>query len=148
MTPERANLVRRSLVMQGTSVIASQRVAESATRACERLSQSLARFVGEHGVNTLFKRSALLAKRQVPWLARSNPWARDLRDPRNSPWLWLRSSMEQQDPESATNGFVLVLAAVVLLLENLVGQAVAANILDEAWPAAFPPWDGTDDQPN
>jgi hypothetical protein len=121
--------------MEESTGIASRAVAEYATQACEGLSQCLARLVGEHGVNTLFKRSALRAKRHSPWLASSNPWGGA---PRDAPWRWLHASMEQQDPATATEGFILVLSAVVELLENLLGKGVVKQLLEQAWPAVFP----------
>ena len=126
--------------MDGATEIPSRAVAERATRACEGLSQHLARLVGEHGVNTLFKRSALLAKRHSPWLARSNPWGGA---PRDAPWGWLRRSLEQQDSETATEGFILVLSAVIDLLGNLVGEPVVRELIEEAWPAVFPQLNGS-----
>jgi hypothetical protein len=46
--------------------------------------------------------------------------------------------MEQQDPATATEGFILVLSAVVDLLENLLGKGVVNQLLEQAWPAVFP----------
>lgn len=131
--------------MNQSTATASRGVAECATQACEGLSQHLARLVGEHGVNTLFKRSVLLVRRQSPWLASSNPWGGA---PRDAPWLWLRASLEQQDSETATEGFILVLSVVIDVLENLVGKRVVNQLLEEAWPSVFPQVRGTREPPS
>jgi hypothetical protein len=46
--------------------------------------------------------------------------------------------MEKQDPATATEGFILVLSAVIDLLANLLGEGVVKQLLEDAWPAVFP----------
>jgi predicted ArsR family transcriptional regulator len=134
MKSELSALARNFLSDRGAS--SSPRIAERAAEACERLSRSLANIVGEQGVNTLFKRGAALVGRQGPWTVGTNPWQGDSRS--DGPWLWLRTSMEVQDAEAATEAFVMVLSAVMDLLGRLVGEDVMACLLRDAWPSVFP----------
>jgi hypothetical protein len=116
--------------------VPSRGIADHAIHACEELSDHLSRVVGKTGVNTLFKRSAQqVAQWYPPRLASSNAWSGA---PEDGPWLWLRTRLEQQDPETATEWFMLVLSMVVDLLMKLVDAAVVQPLLEDAWPIAFP----------
>jgi hypothetical protein len=104
---------------EGTS---AKDVAERAVRAWEKLAQHLGRLLGSAGVETMWKRSLVLATAEVPWLSSA---------------ATLREAMEQQAPEAAAEGFIAVLSMFVGLLERLVGEGLADRLLVEVWPAIF-----------
>jgi hypothetical protein len=146
MTTHLATRVRRSLATNRSMHAPSREVAARATQACVLLAQILSRFVGEHGVATLFKRCAQqLATWYAPWRASSDAWGGE---PDDDAWLWLRTTIEQQDSDTATEGFVFVLAEVMELFKKLVGEAVASQILEDAWPVVFPQTGDAHDQPS
>jgi hypothetical protein len=136
MTSELETLLRKLLASDepATALSTSSPLADRAIRLCEMLSRQLASFVGETGVNTLFKRCALRVNESCPWLAYPSPWAAD---PRDDPWLWMRTSMEGKNTETAAAGFILVLSAVIDLVTAIAGEAVIANVLQEL-PARLP----------
>lgn len=111
----------------------SQDVAERAARVCERLTQHLARLVGEAGVNALIRRSMVLASSQFPWL--SIPLA-DRAEIDACPAL--HAVLERQAPTVALEGFVGVFATLIGLLKRLIGDGLVDHLLAEVWPAIFP----------
>jgi hypothetical protein len=136
MTPELANQLRISLAGNSSEAIPSREIAQRAIQACEELSKRLSRVLGEHGFNTLFKRSALDVATWWPrWRLSADPWRGERRD---NPWLWLRTSMEQEDSETATEGFILVMSGAIDLLMRLVGETLANQLLEDDWPILFP----------
>jgi hypothetical protein len=86
----------------------------------EKLAQHLARLVGQSGVETLWKRSLVLAN--IPWLSSVGT---------------LREAMEQQAPDTAVDGFIAVFSTFVGLLQRLIGEGLVDRLLGEVWPAIF-----------
>jgi hypothetical protein len=109
-------------------------VAADAVQACEQLSQHLARIIGEIGVRTLLARSAALTSGRFPWLASAIPRTASA----GLPWAALRVAMESQDPQTASEAFVDLLATFIELLGRLIGDALVARLLHELWPELFP----------
>jgi hypothetical protein len=109
-------------------------VAAGAVQACEQLSQHLARIIGEMGVRVLLARSATLTSARFPWLASAIPRT----EAASSPWAALRAVMESQDPQTASDAFVDLLATFIELLGRLIGDALVARLLHELWPELFP----------
>lgn len=110
------------------------RVAADAVQACEQLSQHLARIIGEIGVRALLARSAALTSARFPWLTSAIPRTASA----DSPWAALRVAMESQDPQTASEAFVDLLATFIELLGRLIGDALVARLLHELWPELFP----------
>jgi hypothetical protein len=129
VTPGLAAAVRK-LVAADTAT----HVAAGAVQACEQLSQHLARIIGEIGVRTLLARSAALTSGRFPWLASAIPRTAAA----GSPWAALRVAMESQDPQTAGEAFVDLLATFIELLGRLIGEALVARLLHELWPELFP----------
>ena len=130
MTPELAAAARKLVAAElATSVGAG------AVHACEQLSQHLARIIGEMGVRTLLARSATLTSARFPWLASAIPRTAAA----ISPWAALGAAMESQDPQTASDAFVDLLATFIELLGRLIGDALVARLLQELWPDLFLP---------
>ena len=130
MTPELAAAARKLVASElATSVGAG------AVHACEQLSEHLARIIGEMGVRTLLSRSATLTSARFPWLASAIPRTAAA----SSPWAALGAAMESQDPQTASDAFVDLLATFIELLGRLIGDALVARLLQELWPDLFPP---------
>lgn len=128
MTPGFAAAVRKLVAADLTHVAAD------AVRACEQLSLHLARIIGEIGVRALLARSATLTSVRFPWLASAIPRTASA----DSPWAALTVAMESQDPPTASEAFVDLLATFIELLGRLIGDALVARLLHELWPELFP----------
>jgi hypothetical protein len=133
-----STILRDGAARQLLSVQPGEDIAEAAARVCDRLVAHIARLVGEMGGRTLFKRSLVLASTRYPWLASGVGalGATSMND--SSCGAILRPLLEQQDPESATDGVIGVLSAFVGLLERLIGERLVCRLLHELWPASFP----------
>lgn len=127
MSPDFGKAARR--LVAGELGDSSNQVAERAAQACAGFTHHLARLVGSTGAQLLLRRSIALASPQIPWLA-----AALAPDDTVSA---LRGAMEQQDPASIREAFVVVLTAFVDLLERLIGEALVARQLDDVWPTVF-----------
>jgi hypothetical protein len=108
------------------------RVAARVVQACEQLTHHLARLIGELGTRTLLARSVALMSARRPWLANTLPAAAE------PPWAALRTAMELQDPNTASEAFVDLLSTFVGLLARLIGDELVARLLQEVWPQVFP----------
>jgi len=125
-----ATAARQLLASEGTaSASAADRIAQSS----ERLTVHLARLVGAVGIQALFRRSILLSSATFPWLA-------DLirATPSEDPFADMHALMAKQDPSTATDSFILILATFVGLLGRLIGDELVSRLLHEVWPAVFP----------
>jgi len=129
VTPGFAEAVRKLVAADSATDVAAD-----AVQACEQLSQHLARIIGEIGVRTLLARSAALTSARFPWLADAIPRTASA----GSPWAALRLAMESQDPQTASEAFVDLLATFIELLGRLIGDALVARLLHELWPELFP----------
>jgi hypothetical protein len=129
VTPELAAAVRKLVAADSAT-----HVAADAVQACEQLSQHLARIIGEIGVRALLARSAALTSARFPWLAGAIPRTASA----DSPWAALRAAMESQDPQTASEAFVDLLATFIELLGRLIGDTLVARLLHELWPELFP----------
>jgi hypothetical protein len=115
--------------MEGTS----KDVADRAAQVFEALSQELSRLVGETGSRGLFARSIHLASAQCPWLV--DAAANQGPDPL---YAALRARLEAQPPDSAADGFALVLSTFLGLLERFIGAGLVARVLHQVFPTVFP----------
>ncbi len=111
----------------------SARLAALAVQAIEKLTENLAQLLGQLGVRALVDRSVALARTTYPWLAGTA-----VMTPTDSPWQSLRVAMEQQDPRAIREGFVVLLATFVALLERLIGEGLVRRLLHDVWPEVFP----------
>jgi hypothetical protein len=109
-------------------------VGESVARACEQLSRHLGQLVGETGVRALFVRSVAISSATYPWLANTIPRTASA----ESTWASLRTTLENQDPQTSREAFVALLSTFVGLLERLIGEGLVTRLLNEIWPEVFP----------
>jgi hypothetical protein len=114
--------VRQLLAARPGEGMSAKDVADRAARTSEKFAQHLARLLGGSGVDTLWRRSIVLASSEVPWVSSVGT---------------LREAMEQQPPDIATDGFIAVFSTFVDLLERLIGEGLVDRLLVEVWPAIF-----------
>lgn len=123
--------VRRLLALETGEAATSDRIAEGAARAGEKISQRLAPLIGEAGIHALFARSLTLTSARFPWLATATT------SPRTA-WAQLRSCLEKQPPGAASEASAELLGAFVGLLEKFIGPSLTARLLHDVWPEVFP----------
>ena len=123
----------KQLLAEVDDATSPQAVAAKVVQACEQLSQHLARIVGEIGIRTLFVRSVIVTSARFPWLANTPAGT----TPTDSPWVSLRTAMEQQDPHTTSEAFVVLLSTFAELLGRLIGERLVARLLYEVWPGVF-----------
>lgn len=111
----------------------AKQIADRGAEAFTFLSQHLSRLLGQTGIETLLKRSMVLASAQYPWLVAAASTTQ------TNACSTLRVALEQQDSDSATDGFVAVLWMFVGLLKRLIGEGLVERLLHEVWPAIFAP---------
>jgi hypothetical protein len=108
-------------------------VGARAAWACEQLAAHLATLLGDNGVRALFDRSLVLASAELPWLVTARQGARTSVEA----WAALRTVLDAQPPDQASDAAVLVLSRFVGLLERFIGEALVDRLLREVWPTIF-----------
>lgn len=132
--PELAEGARKLLTPQPGEGETAQGVAERAGRICHRLTQHLARLIGEAGVNALIRRSMVLASNGHH---RGLPFQRGMKCGTRLE-LGAVAEWDRQPRKLAAEGFVGVFTTLVRLLKRLIGEGLVDHLLAEVWPAIFP----------
>ncbi len=130
MSLDLAAAARSLLASEGTG---SATTADRIAQASERLTVHLSRLVGLFGIQALFRRSLVISTRTFPWLVEATRTVGSeerLED--------LRTQMAKQNPEVATDAFVLIFSTFVGLLGRLIGEELVWRLLHEVWPTVFP----------
>lgn len=125
--PERTAALRK--------LVAGDEPADRAREAMARLAQLLARLLGTTGVATIVDRAVVLAGARFPWLATPRSEGKTL----DAVLAALHEGLAGQSPAEARDGFAAVAAALVELLERLIGAGLVNRLLEDAWPDAFGP---------
>lgn len=105
-------------------------VAAGAKRICEKLTEHLARLVGQGGIMTLLARSLTLTRATFPWMASVGGAAEDSR------WQPFETCLAAQDEATALAALKHFLALFISLLGRLMGESLVVRLLQEIWPAA------------
>jgi hypothetical protein len=124
----------RRLLASASGEATSIEVAARAAGASEQLVRHLSRLLGEIGIRTLLDRSVRLASASFPWLASATTSTITSKGS-DAPAAALRTCLESQAPDVATEAFVLVLSTLVGLLVKLIGAGLVTRVLHELWPA-------------
>lgn len=84
--------------------------------------------IGEGGFNSLYIRSAFLARSTYPWLTvGASPPQTDQR------FEELKTSLQNQTPAQASAANILLLTTFTDILSSLIGEELTVNILYVAW---------------
>jgi hypothetical protein len=101
----------------------------AAGRVFVKLNQRLAQLITPVGAEALLKRAVHLCRTRFPFLESVEaPGTTDSVIDR------LRSSAATVESGQATEGFVIVLATLVTLLESFIGQDLTFRLLGDVWP--------------
>lgn len=93
-----------------------------------QLATQIISIVGEGGFNSLYTRSAFLARPTYPWLTvGASPPQADQR------FEALKTSLQNQTPAQASAANILLLTTFTDILSSLIGEELTINILYVAW---------------
>lgn len=129
VTPATIELARTLVAAEASDPSSSKDVAVGAGRICEKLTEHLARLVGQAGIMTLLARTLTLTRATFPWIASVGRTTED------SPWEPLEICLAAQDKATALEALTLFLALFIGLLGRLMGDSLGARLLEEIWPA-------------
>lgn len=129
MTSATHDLAKLIVAAEAEDPSSAPHVAEAAKHICEKLTEHLARLVGQRGILTLLSRSLTLTRPTVPWLASIGTASADAQ------WEPLQTCLSGQDAASAAEALTLFVAQFIGLLGRLVGNSLAVRLLQEIWPA-------------
>ncbi len=107
-------------------------IAEATLKSWHQVSARLSPVIGERGVDALLGRSLYLTSAAYPWL--SNVW--DNVDSATM-LVGLKACIAGRDPDVAAEASHTLLANFVILLSNMIGEALANRLLGPM--GAFPP---------
>ena len=103
--------------------------AAAAGRIHEKLFARLTALVGAAAARALFLRSLRLTAVEFPYLGKV------VLDPNSAESEPLVQCLRAQEPEAVEEATVALCAALLSLLETLIGERLTANVLRSAWPA-------------
>jgi len=101
---------------------------DAAVHLWEQMAAQIISIVGEDGFNSLYARSAFLARRTFPWLT-----GEPLPSPAAQRFAELRKSFEGRAPAQTSAANSLLLVTFTDIVVSLIGEEMTASILDSAW---------------
>lgn len=132
-SPAVDDLVRRILEHEAGGARDAESLASAVERACRRLADELETLVGRGGVSALFGRAVSLAKREFPYLA-------TVRLQPDAPLSFdaLRRSLQGRGPVDVETASTSLLANLLGLLVNLLGEDLGLRPVMSVWPNLLP----------
>lgn len=127
------DLARRLLQHEAGGARDAVSLAAAVEEACRKLSGELETLVGRGGVSALLGRAVNLASREFPVLAGIRLQAGD-----SSSCQALSQSLQGLSPTEAEAAGVALLAKLVGLLVNLLGEDLGLRPVMSAWPGVLP----------
>jgi hypothetical protein len=99
----------------------------AAFRGCEKLRLHLSTFMGHTGFHALLSRALALSAAEVSWL-------RAVRVKADGPLEGLEDLQAQLDPDVFLEGGVVLLARLLGLLVDFIGENLTVRLVREIWP--------------
>jgi len=133
-SPDVIDLVRRLLEHEAGGARDHASLALAGERACHKLCGELGTLVGRGGAAALFGRASNLAQREIPWLPA-------LRSHADAPLSLaaLGESLREREAAEVEAACTLLLANVLELLVNLLGEELGLRPVMNVWPNLAPP---------
>ena len=132
-SPAVDDLARRLLHHEAGGARDADSLAAAVEGACRKLSDELETLVGRGGVAALLGRAVSLAKREFPYLS-----AVRLQADGPPSFDALRESLQGRTPEEAEDASISLLANLLGLLANLLGEDLGLRPVMSAWPNLLP----------
>ena len=124
----RQALARRVLARRMAPAVDAVAVAAAASRAYDDLARVLAPVIGDVGVAAMTARALHLTTRQYAWLPSRTS------GPADTAFTQVSEALKRQEPLLATDAATALMAAIVGLLATFIGERLAAQLVQQAWP--------------
>jgi hypothetical protein len=125
--PQMHSLARRVVAHEDSENKSSALPSQAAFPVPEKLHRPLAALVGNSGFGALLSRALALASAEVPWLGALHV--------KTDGSLGGMADLElQADPARIAQGRVAVLAQLLELLREFIGENLTLQLMAEAWP--------------
>jgi hypothetical protein len=128
-TPRLDAFARRLLLHEADTDARSGELAGAMQSVCQRLHDHLGTLVGFYGMEVLFTRAVGLAARDLPWVGSLEPGERGA-----CRIALPKENAGEAELSAARDGFTAVVANVLGLLANLVGEDLVIQLVHDAWP--------------
>jgi HPt (histidine-containing phosphotransfer) domain-containing protein len=128
-TPQLKSLAHKLLVQEAKNSPNAGNWAKALEACCQRLHKQLDSLVGTGGFRALFERALYLAKKEHSWLKGM--------EIQSYPGCELNAPTEataEIQPKEIRESFTLILANVIWLLVNFIGEDIVFGLMEEAWP--------------
>lgn len=125
--------MRRLLQHEAGGARDAASLAAAVEEVCRKLSRELETLVGRGGVAALLGRAVNLTRREFPFLAVVR-----LRADAPPSFEALHESLQERSPEEADAASVALLANLVGLLVNLLGEDLGLRPVVNTWPDVLP----------
>jgi hypothetical protein len=133
--PNIPDLARRLIALEAAQDRPSERHADEAVRACEKLRALMSKLVGAAGFRSLLSRALALAKAEVPSLG-------VVRIGADGSLEGFDEVEPDGDPGAAEEPGVILMARLLGLLVTFIGPSLTLRLVRDGWPDAS--WDGID----
>jgi hypothetical protein len=126
-TPKLRQVAQRLLALEAAAGNTADAHASPTFRVCEKLRQSLSRFMGVAGFRSLLSRALALASDEVRWLKAVHVTA-------DGSLEGLGELAGQLSQNEIAQGGALLIAQLIGLLLTFIGEALTVRLVQEAWP--------------
>ena len=128
-SPAVDDLVRRLLQHESSGAPDAASRAAAVDRVCRKLAGELETLVGQGGAAALLRRAVSLAKREFPFLPELRP-----RPDEPVSFDAVRTSLQERRPAEAEAASTALLANLLGLLVNLLGEDLGLRPVVTVWP--------------
>lgn len=129
-TPQMRKLAKRLIAHEARENKSSGTISPATFPVPEQLRPLLAALVGNAGFRVLLSRALVLARPEVPWLRAVHVEA-------DGSLAGPAEFEAQVDPETIVAGRIAVLAQLLELLRDFIGENLTMQLIREVWPTLF-----------